>query len=55
MEIILMFAAGIIIAIIAVLGILGGLTQRMKKPTDELCGKITELENRVRELENKEQ
>ncbi|GGN57879.1 hypothetical protein [Oceanobacillus indicireducens] len=54
MEIILMFAIGLVIVIIAVLGIIGGLTQRMKKPTDELSEKIMELESRVQELEKKQ-
>lgn len=49
-----MFVIGLIIVIIAVLGIIGGLTQRMKKPTDELREKIMELENRVQELEKKQ-
>jgi len=50
-----MFAVGGIIVIIAVLGIIEGWTQRMKKTTDELRERIAELENRVRALENKEQ
>lgn len=53
MEIILMFVAGMIVFIIAVMAILKGVTHRIKAPTDDLNNKISNFEKRVIDLENK--
>ncbi len=53
MEVIFMFAAAIVVVIVAVIGITGGLSQRFTKPTAELKERVTLLETRLQELEEK--
>ncbi|GAA0416000.1 MAG: hypothetical protein ACQEWU_07220 [Bacillota bacterium] len=53
MEIILMFAAGIIVLIIAVLAISKGITERIRTRDVNVKKKIANLENRIDALESK--
>lgn len=53
MEVIFMFAAAIVVVFVAVIGIIGGLSQRFTKPTAELKERVTLLETRLQELEEK--
>lgn len=53
MEIILLFSVGIVVIIIAAMAILKGITYRIKSPFEDLRTEISNLEKRVKDLENK--
>lgn len=51
MELILMFVAGLVVFIIAVISIIKGVTHRITSPTDDLREEISNLKRRVNEIE----
>ncbi|MFD1607516.1 hypothetical protein [Oceanobacillus luteolus] len=53
MEFLIMFIVTIIVVFLAAFSIIGGVSQRIKKPNSELNERITELESKVKELEKK--
>ncbi|MFC4559724.1 hypothetical protein ACFO3D_16175 [Virgibacillus kekensis] len=52
MELIIMFGVAIVVVILAGIAIIGGLTERVKRPTGELKEQISNLEKRVNHLED---
>lgn len=52
MELIIMFVAAFIVIILAIIAIFRGANQRIKTPHLELKEQISDLENRVKDLED---
>lgn len=52
MEVILLFVAGFIVFIIAIFSVIRMATNRVTAPTEDLKKEVTNLKNRIDELEN---
>lgn len=54
MEIMLIFIAGFIVFLIAIVSVFKMITNRVTAPTDDLKREVTNLKNRIDQLENEQ-